>query len=69
MLYLISLVSEQIPKVLCFIWTEEHRLTDKRFKAWVRRRMFSGGTHANLVSAVTGRKEVVKGPGDSYTEI
>lgn len=37
MLYLISLVSEQIPKVLCFIWTEEDRATDKRFRAWAGR--------------------------------
>ena len=33
------------------------------------KRDFSGGTHANMVSAVTGRKEVVQGPGDSDTEI
>lgn len=69
MLYLISLVSEQIPKVLCFIRTEEDRATDKRFRAWAGREMFSGGKHANIVSAVTGRKEVVKGPDDSYAEI
>lgn len=69
MLYLISLVSEQIPKALCFIWTEEDRATDKRFREWVGREVFSGGTHANLVSAITGRKEMDKGPGDSYTEI
>ena len=50
MLYLISLVSEQIPKALCLIWTEEDRATDKRFRTWVGKEVFSGGTHANLVS-------------------
>ena len=57
MLYLISLVSEQIPKALCFIWTEEDRATDKRFRTWVGREVFSGGTHTNLVSELlAGRK-------------